>query len=185
MKKLITYSLLMLLCSFSFAQITFNVIKEDVECNHAKLGKAEVFVTSTNGPYTYLWNDGQITNSIINLQEGNYSVLVTDVDGNDTTVNVEIKLTICTMAPEIVFTPNNDGINDTWSINFSQYFPEAKFLIYNRLGQKVFEHKGLYEPWDGKDLFGISVPDASYYYIIYHDSADDGTIIKGCVSILK
>jgi gliding motility-associated-like protein len=185
MKKLITYSLFLLLCNVSFAQITFNVIKKDVTCNHTDLGRAEVFVTSTNAPYTYLWNTGQTTNSIEDVMEGNYSLLITDSLGNDTIVNIEIRLIVCVMVPDIIFTPNNDGINDVWGINNSQYFPLAHFMVFNRLGQRVFEYKGLYLQWDGKDLFGVPVPDASYYYIIYHDSADDGTIIKGCVSILK
>ncbi len=173
------------MCNMSLAQITFNVIKKDVECNHLVYGSAEVFVTSLNMPYTFLWNTGQTTSSINNLNEGVYSVLITDSAGVDTLVTIEINLIVCVMAPEIVFTPNSDGINDTWFIQNSHYFPQARFMIFNRLGQRVFEHKGLYEPWDGKDLFGINVPDASYYYIIYHDGSDQSTIIKGCVSILK
>lgn len=185
MKKLFIYSLFLLMCSNSFSQITFNIFKNDVKCNHIEYGYIEVNVTSINVPYTFLWNTGQTTNSIAGLTEGLYSVVITDSSGIDTTVSIEIKLVVCFMAPEIILTPNDDGINDTWFIQNSQYFPKARFIVFNRLGQRVFEHKGLYEPWDGKDLFGVAVPDASYYYIIYHDSSDDGTIIKGCVSILK
>lgn len=185
MKRLITYLFFALFVNTALAQITFSVIKRDVTCNHQDLGDAEVNVISTNPPYSYLWNTSDTTNSINNLNEGNYSVVITDGLGNDTTVNIQILLRICEMAPEIVFTPNGDGINDDWFIQNSEYFPESKVMVFNRLGQIVFQQSGLYQDWDGKDLFGIPVPDASYYYIVYHDKKDDGTIIKGSVTILK
>jgi gliding motility-associated-like protein len=185
MKKNCTIFLLLLLCGVSFSQITFNVIKKDVKCNHQDYGELKIVVTSTNAPYSFLWSTSDTTSSIQNINEGVYSVVITDGSFNDTTVSFEVKLIVCEMAPEIVFTPNSDGINDSWFIMNSQYFSEAWFLVYNRLGQKVFEKKGLYEPWDGKDLYGVSLPVASYYYVIYHDQSDEGTIIKGCVSVIK
>lgn len=185
MKRLITYFSLFFAIISAKAQISFNIVKQDVTCNRQDLGNAEVNVTSTNPPYSYLWNTNDTTNSISNLNEGNYSVVITDGLGNDTTVNIQILLRICEMAPEIVFTPNNDGINDSWFIANSEYFPKARFMVFNRLGQLVFEQNGLYQSWDGKDLFGITLPDASYYYVVYHDKSDDGTIIKGTVSVLK
>lgn len=185
MKRVITYIFLFFVVNSAFSQITFTVIQQYVECNYQSYGAAEVHVTSTVTPYSYLWNTGDTTNSISNLNVGNYFVVITDSLGNDTTVSFDIKLRICEMAPEIVFTPNNDGINDTWFIANAQYFPKARFMVFNRLGQIVYEQKGLYQTWDGKDLFGITLPDASYYYVIYHDKSDEGTIIKGAVSVLK
>ena len=168
------------------AQITYTIVREDVQCNDSKLGSAEINVTSTNGPYTFLWSSGQTSNSISNLVAGDYSVLVTDASFVDTTITVTIKTIECSMGGELVFTPNGDGINDTWFIANYQYFPNAWVMIFNRLGQKVFDHKGLYEQqWDGTNLFGVKVPDASYFYIIYEDKSDDKSIIKGSVSILR
>lgn len=186
MMKRFTYSFLFFIsCSVSTAQINFNVVKADVKCNHASYGNVEVVVSSTNPPYTYLWNTGETTSFLNDVDDGTYSVTITDGSLNDTSVSVVVNLIVCQMAPEIILTPNSDGINDTWFILNSQYFPNAKFMVYNRLGQKVFDYKGVYTPWDGKDLLGITLPDASYYYIIYHDNADEGTIIKGCISIIK
>ena len=185
MKKTIIYLVLFFAIHTASAQIDFTVVKQDVKCNRTDLGDAEVNVLVTNPPYFYLWSTGETTNSIHNINEGTYSVLITDDSGDDTTVTIVIKLNECEMNPELVFTPNNDGINDWWFINNSQFFSEAKVLVFNRLGQKVFEQKGEYKPWDGKDLFGVTLPDASYYYIIYHKGDDEGTIIKGSVSIVK
>lgn len=185
MKRIITYLFFFLAVSIASAQINFNVIKRDVKCNHSDFGDAEVNVTMTDPPYFYMWNTGDTTNAIHNLNEGTYSVLITDDSGDDTTVVIQINLLECEMAPELVFTPNNDGINDTWSIQNSEFFPQAKIMVFNRLGQMVFQQNGIYEPWDGRDLFGVTVPDASYYYLVYHNGKDDGTIIKGSVTIVK
>lgn len=185
MKKIITYFILLFSLHTASAQITFNVVKQDVKCNRTDFGDAEVNVTITDPPYFYLWNTGDTTNAIHNLNEGTYTVLITDDSGDDTTVTIQINLLECEMSPEIVFTPNNDGINDTWSIQNSEFFPQAKIMVFNRLGQMVFQQNGIYEPWDGKDLFGVTVPDASYYYLVYHNGKDDGTIIKGSVTIVK
>ena len=90
------------------------------------------------------------------------------------------------MNPENIFTPNGDGYNDTWSISNYQYYPSALVLVYNRWGQKVYEHDGLYHiPWDGKDLIGVEVPDATYYYIVFEDSKKESEIKKGSVSIVR
>lgn len=170
------------------AQITFTVKKTDIGCNHSSLGRAEIVVDpiSPNPPFDYLWNTGQITPLITNLEHNTYKVTITDALGNDTTVTVIIRETECEMTPEIVFTPNGDGYNDSWSIGNSLSFPNALVLVYNRWGQKVYEHYGLYNlPWDGRDMLGMEAPDASYYYIIYKDRSKEKEFIKGSVSILR
>lgn len=185
MKKIITYLFLFFAVHTAFAQIDFNIIKQDVKCNHTNFGDAEVNVVVTDPPYFYLWSTGDTTNSIYGLAEGTYSLLITDNSGDDTTATIVIKLFECEMAPEIVFTPNGDGINDTWTIQNSEFFPQARVMVFNRLGQVVFQQNGIYAPWDGRDLFGIVVPDASYFYVVHHKGNDDGSVIKGSVTIVK
>ncbi len=154
-------------------------------CNGANNGYAEVNASGVHPPYSYSWSTGATTNSIGYLPPGDYSVLITDAILNDTLVHVYIGEANCPISPELSFTPNSDGYNDAWAINNIQYYPDNKILIYNRWGQKVYEHNGAYTPWDGRDLFGVPVPDASYFYIIYGERGDDSTIIKGSVSILR
>ena len=163
-----------------------------VECNHFKLGAASVSVTNViHPPYTFQWsnglmNTGQVSSTAQNLEVGTYTVTITDSqDGDLATVTVNIAELECEVIPEDLFTPNGDGYNDSWQIDKSQFFPDAWILIYNRLGQKVFEHSGLYEPWEGKDLFGRQLPDAAYYYVFYPNKSDKGKLVKGSVSIIR
>ncbi|MGQ0828800.1 MAG: gliding motility-associated C-terminal domain-containing protein [Bacteroidota bacterium] len=185
MKRIITYSLLFI-CQVCPAQIIFSLEVNDVGCQHSYLGNAKITVNQTNPPYSYLWSTGAITPSISNLEHGVYTVTVTDASSKDTVVKVIIRELECGMDPSAFFTPNGDGYNDEWSISNAYLFPDALILVYNRWGQKVYEHSGLYDmAWNGEDLFGVPVPDASYYYIIYKDRKKKSDMKKGSLSILR
>ena len=167
------------------AQISFSYVQENVACNNSMPGKIEVNVVSIDPPYQYLWNNGDTTSLSTDLNGGNYTLTITDSSCEDTTLYFTVIITPCGLGPALAFTPNDDVINDTWSITNSQFFPEAYIIIFNRLGQKVHEQSGLYIPWDGRDLFGVALPDASYFYLLYEKRSDEETILKGCVSIIK
>lgn len=57
-----------------------------------------------------------------------------------------------------VFTPNDDGVNDTWTVVSPN---EAEVSILNRWGNLVFSEKSKTIIWDGNNL-----SDGVYYYII-------------------
>ena len=166
-------------------QIKFKISKTDVACNNSTLGSIEINIDELNPPYTYQWSSGGTTPTISNLIAGAYTVTIMDGLANDTSITIAINEIECEMIPEIIFTPNGDGYNDTWFISNYQFYPNAKILVFNRWGQKVHEQKGLYESWDGKDLFGIPVPDASYYFIVQKDKDDKKSLVKGSVSIIR
>jgi len=48
------------------------------------------------------------------------------------------------------FSPNGDGINDTWNINtLSFQYPDCTVDVFNRYGQQLFHSEGYSKPWDG------------------------------------
>ena len=64
------------------------------------------------------------------------------------------------------FTPNNDGINDFWNLNFPNY-DNLKLIILNKWGNKIVEYSGVNNyQWDGKTFDGGDLPSGTYYYII-------------------
>ncbi|MFN3916431.1 MAG: gliding motility-associated C-terminal domain-containing protein [Flavobacteriales bacterium] len=93
-----------------------------------------------------------------------YVVTVTDAFGctNSDTMVVNI-------LPDIVFpngfSPNGDGYNDVWIIDFISEFPESVVEVYNRWGQLLFHSVGYRVPWDGT-YEGKAVPVGTYYYVI-------------------
>lgn len=53
----------------------------NVNCNNASSAFIAVHPTGGTGAYTYLWSNSATTDSISNLNSGNYSVTITDVNG--------------------------------------------------------------------------------------------------------
>jgi len=99
----------------------------------------------TTGTYTYVLN-------------------VTDPNGCQNSDTVVI-----TVLPSIAFpngfSPNGDGTNDVWEIDYIYLFPDCQVEVYNRWGQLLFLSIGYNTPWDGK-YNNQDIPVGTYYYII-------------------
>ncbi len=82
------------------------------------------------------------------------------------------------------FTPNGDGINDSWKIKYIERFPLCQVEVFDRWGQSIYKSVGYADPWDGT-YKGRYIPTAAYYYVIELNSLEV-TIppITGVVSIV-
>jgi gliding motility-associated-like protein len=67
------------------------------------------------------------------------------------------------------FSPNGDGINDTWVINGLTGQKKAVVEVYDRWGKIIYRSSGNYIPWDGRHK-GQNVPVGIYYYLINVDA---------------
>ena len=148
------------------------------------LGEATITIINGSQPIQIVWSTGSISNSIGQLEKGDYSVTITDNLSNDTTINFSIEELICEPIPENNFTPNGDGYNDTWNISRIEYFPNFDLYVYNRWGQLVHRQSGTFTPWDASSIL-LPLPDATYYYVLYLDKSNKKDFIKGDVSILR
>ncbi|MCB0778222.1 MAG: SprB repeat-containing protein, partial [Flavobacteriales bacterium] len=70
------------------------VLVNDATCGGNCDGTASAQVNGGTGPYTYLWTPappfGQGTDSVAGLCAGAWSLLITDVNGCDTTLNFQV-----------------------------------------------------------------------------------------------
>ena len=113
---------------------------------------------------------------------GTYYIKAIDSLGCTDTASVRLVMKDPDIIPTNAFTPNDDGINDTWSIPLIRLFPQCVVDVYNRYGQVVFHSYGYSKPWDGK-VNGKSLPVATYYYVIKLSSLHPP--VSGTVTILK
>ncbi|KAA9331629.1 gliding motility-associated C-terminal domain-containing protein [Hymenobacter busanensis] len=74
-----------------------------------------------------------------------------------------------------VFTPNQDGLNDTFIVQAEQV--GNKMEIYNRWGRKVKEYANYNNDWNGDDQ-----PSGLYYYVI---TDRNGKSSKGWVEMIR
>lgn len=80
------------------------------------------------------------------------------------------------------FTPNADGINDTWHIAFLDDYQNCSVSVFSRLGQRVFFSNGYGIPWDGT-YNGAALPTGTYYYVI--ELKNINKALSGYVSLLR
>jgi len=93
-----------------------------------------------------------------------YTVVVTGTNGC-----VAMDSVLVYVYPEIKipngFSPNGDGVNDTWIIDNLEQFPDNEVEIYNRWGELLFRSEGYKTPFDGK-YKGKDLPVGTYYYVL-------------------
>ncbi|MBO7134604.1 MAG: HYR domain-containing protein [Bacteroidales bacterium] len=153
-------------------------------CSGNNDGTIEISATGGTKPYMYGW-DSYYTDVplLTGLRQGQYTISV--VDANKCTYQVaSIMLTDmagdCITIPN-VFTPNGDGVNDTWIIDNIEMFPDATIYVFNRWGQMLYKATGNDEPWDGS-YRGHHVPAGTYLYIV--DLYQKTEAYKGTVTVL-
>ncbi|MFB0924732.1 MAG: gliding motility-associated C-terminal domain-containing protein, partial [Vicingaceae bacterium] len=70
------------------------------------------------------------------------------------------------------FSPNDDGINETFEIGNIEFYPDNELTIYNRWGDQVYAAQPYNNEWDGSTeatgvkLSGDKVTDGTYYFIL-------------------
>ena len=80
------------------------------------------------------------------------------------TVQILVDELVSITVPNI-FTPNDDGTNDVFSI-LSSGIKDMNISIYNRWGEIMTEQSGLTIGWDGTTKNGHKASDGTYYYIL-------------------
>ena len=81
------------------------------------------------------------------------------------------------------FSPNGDGINDTYEVNgIENYARDNHFEVFNRWGDLVLEATDYQNDWDGT-YNGRPLPEGTYYWVI--DLGDGSEPQKGFVVIFR
>lgn len=133
-------------------------------------GPGEIIAETTGGTgdYTYTLNNTNhgSTNQFFVTQTGTYIVVVTDSAGCQAEASIDIDV----VGPCIsnYFTPNNDGVADTWAPGCVEDFPDLTFDIFDRYGRKVATYR-VGEYWDGK-YDGTELPTGDYWYVVKTNS---------------
>ncbi|WP_020533357.1 gliding motility-associated C-terminal domain-containing protein [Flexithrix dorotheae] len=123
----------------------------------------------------YLWSTGSTEESIEVTEEGKYSVEITN--GCFTFKDsVYITHEKCLFIPN-VFTPNNDGYNDQFSIQGIGK-GEWELRVYNRWGEEVYSHDAYKSNWRGEEVKG-----GTYFYKLVNK--EKGESYHGPLQIIK
>ncbi|MEO8885042.1 MAG: MBG domain-containing protein [Mucilaginibacter sp.] len=144
------------------------------------------FVNNENETQLITWpNVSTIAGTVSPI--GQYPIIVSGGSAANYAITyIAGTLTIAAAPKEIsvpnAFTPNGDGINDTWVIKNLQDYQNSMIMVYNRYGQEVFKSRGYSIPWDGTKN-GSYVPGGTYYYKITLDN--NSQILAGYISVIR
>ncbi|OFY97077.1 MAG: hypothetical protein A2491_13525 [Bacteroidetes bacterium RIFOXYC12_FULL_35_7] len=163
--------------------ITISAVNE--RCLNSNDGLMTINVSGGNQPYTYLWSNGQTTESIEMLNPGNYIVTVTDANSCSSFETEEIiaALEACIYIPNI-FSPNGDGKNDKLFVRGTGII-SLEFKIYDRWGNKVFEANEQTAGWDGTYKGKFLDAAVFVYYIKANLSSGSTFEDKGNVTLIR
>ncbi len=131
---------------------------------------------------TYLWSNGAITPSILDLCPNTYTVTVSTLSGCEK-INSATVVASTDIAPLTIvntFSPNGDGINDVWVIKNIELYPDNELTVINRWGNEVYHVKGYQNNWDGSNL-----SNGTYFYYLKVNMCGDDNSYKGYVTIVR
>ena len=142
------------------------------------------------GAQEYFWEPGTglsnqlISNPVVTIDETTVYT-VTGTDDNGCTDSDEMVVTVeddFIVVPTNTFSPDGNGINDTWFIDNIVAYDNARVSIFNSWGEVVFQSDNYQNEWDG--MFSNDLlPAGNYYYVISNPEYD--RVYKGTITLLR
>ncbi|NDK55707.1 HYR domain-containing protein [Pontibacter fetidus] len=145
----------------------------DTDNNLFQIIGDKVYLTSNNGL------SGQIS----------YTIRVRSTDPYQNTIEKSFTLTKSAYATPVdklkivnAFSPNGDGINDTWTIPELRFYNNVEVEVFDRSGVRLFHTTNPEMAWDGRSTNG-QILKGAFFYIV--QVKDINLVKKGVVTILK
>ncbi|WP_299053494.1 T9SS type B sorting domain-containing protein [uncultured Polaribacter sp.] len=119
------------------------------------------------------------------IEGGIYTIIVNDKKGcvQDTTLQISV-----IQFPQF-FTPNNDGVNDTWHVKGANttFYPNSSIHIFNRFGKLVAQIQIDGNGWDGTSK-NKPLPSDDYWFtvqLIPADTSKEVILKRGHLSLIR
>jgi gliding motility-associated-like protein len=127
------------------------------------IGDYEYALLDEQGNFVYGYQDTFVFDQ---LSGGFYKILVRDKNGCDEN-GIPASLVVPVVEFPDFFTPNGDGVNDTWNLKGtnSNYYPSSEIYIYNRFGKVIAKVDLSEQGWDGT-YNGKRLPSDDYWVSI-------------------
>jgi gliding motility-associated-like protein len=152
------------------------------------------FTGSNSVSWNWLFEDGQTDNGAGPIfktfnDTGNFKVKLIVVSPDfcvdSITRNIFLKPELLFWLPTS-FSPNNDGLNETFGPNMTFGLSKYNMKIFDRWGGQVFTTNDPTKGWNGKDLSGDELPEGVYAYSISFRYIDGKLFVyRGTVTILR
>lgn len=172
----------------------WNFIDNFSSCNdfHLNLGndttlcKGQTINLYGGSATSYLWSNGLTNSSISVSSSGSYWLQASNgLCSISDTVNIFFLNCEIEIEYPNVFSPNGDGVNDSFvPIKYNDNL-NANLSIYNRWGVKVFFTNNLISGWDGS-YNGNICSDGTYFWVVqYLSLTNESRELHGSVTLIK
>ncbi len=147
---------------------------------------ATITVSIINGFGTYeyqLDNTGpyQLSNVFYNVSSGDHIIKIRNISG----ICGEITISATVLKYPRFFTPNGDGINDTWNILDLKNNESAIVEIYDRYGKFIEKFNTTSKGWNGK-LGNYELPSTDYWFVVkYIGKNNEEKVFKSHFSLKR
>lgn len=155
------------------------------------LGDTPVLLSADTTGSSYLWSNGATTQQISVNDTGTYSVAIT-IPGKacERVVTYHVGADPCPVDLVLtfpnVFTPDNNGENDSFTPVITGDFEKFHVKIYDRWGLLMYESSDPFFGWGGNSNTGKPCPDGVYYYVVeYNQHNKEVNSQKGFVTLLR
>ncbi|MDX2173136.1 MAG: gliding motility-associated C-terminal domain-containing protein [Bacteroidota bacterium] len=126
---------------------------------------------SGNGVWSILSGNGTINNPTIynsfvdgfQLGQNTLQWSITDACG---TTQDEVNITYIEVELPNAFSPNGDGMNDSFDVPYFSLFRTIEIKIINRWGSLVYEDSEYKNNWFGKNQNGEPLAEDTYFYVL-------------------
>lgn len=152
-----------------------NTITIDVSNNNLGIGDYEFALDNIDGPY-------QSQSVFNNVPAGTHILYVRDRNGCGI-----VSLEVFVMGFPKFFTPNNDGINDTWNLKGwnQQFTAQSRIYIYDRYGKLLKQITPASNGWDGT-FKGYKMPKNDFWFVAELVDFDGKTrTLRGHFSLVR
>jgi gliding motility-associated-like protein len=144
-------------------------------------------IAATGSFESYLWSNGETTNSITIRQGGNYTLTVTDSAGCSATETLAATTKQCLFGIYFpnAFTPNGNGANDVYRPVVLGNMASYHLQVFNRWGQLVFATADYSSGWDGT-INGTMQPTGTCVWICHYQfDGEAAKMEKGTLLLIR
>ncbi len=149
-------------CSFETRIFNVSIFEIPIIDSVESDGRNIIVNVSNPGNFQYSLGDNifQDNNTFFNVDGGLYTITVRQSNCIENVTTEHLHFYI----PKF-FTPNNDGVNDTFNLGGIEFFTSSEVSIFNRYGKLIRYSRNSAFNWNGT-LGGQNLPTDDYWYLI-------------------
>jgi gliding motility-associated-like protein len=159
---------------------TFDTRGMNVSWNAVEVNECDLLTSSSS----------HVSGELFPIGTTEVSYTATDKSGNVTNCSfqVNVELEIITLDISKIVTPDNNGINDVWTIGNIEKYEENKVVIVDRWGSVIFKashYNNETTVWNGSNQNGTIVPTGTYFYTVSISTGVEVKEKKGFIEVIR